>query len=194
MRSFQTVLLAASTVMAANPALMARAPTGSFNLFAYGSDLGGAPVIYDGETVYVGFPSLFNSTEAAPVLFDLSDNVLTGSPNTTTNSSPSWSNVTLFIPSTTSSSHAVGFISGSSSNSSILTSGFMFYGQDVLHKSSSGSLETEWYAVPTGTEHIWTLEWNITSDAVNGTVPVSLRSAKPSTPISSVTDSTDTTE
>ncbi|KAI1487643.1 hypothetical protein F5X96DRAFT_133467 [Biscogniauxia mediterranea] len=190
MRSFQTILVAASTVVAANPALMARAPTGSFNLYAYGSGIGGVPVVYDGDTAYAGFPSVFNSTEAAPVLFELSNNVLTGSPNSTTNSSPTWSNVTLYIPAPTSSSHSVGFISGSSSNSSILTSGFMFYGQDVLHKSSSGTLETEWYAVPTDTEHIWTLAWNVTSDAVNGTVPISLRSAKPSTQTNDETDST----
>ncbi|KAI5919171.1 hypothetical protein F4810DRAFT_688691 [Camillea tinctor] len=195
MRWSQTILLGASTAMAANPALMARAPTGSFNLYAYGDGIGGAPIIYNGESVYVGLPAAFsNSTEAAPVLFDLSDNVLTGNPNTTSSSSPSWSNVTMFIPASGSSSHSIGFVSGSSSNSSITTDGFLFYGQAVLHKNSAGSLETLWYAIPTDVDRVWTLAWNSTSDSTNGTVPISLRSTAPTTTGFDFGNSTETTE
>ncbi|KAI1496052.1 hypothetical protein F5X99DRAFT_401617 [Biscogniauxia marginata] len=183
MRWFRSLFYGLSTAIAASPALMPRAPTGSFNLYAYGTGIGGAPVFYAGDVVYLGQLSSLNSTEAAPVLFETGDNnALKGNPNTTSSTtSPSWSNVTLFVPGPTSSSHKVGF-SNTTTNGTVSASGFVFYGQDVLHENSNGNLETLWYAVPASMDSVWSLNWNSTGDETEGIIMVSLRSAAPSRP------------
>lgn len=112
-----------------------------------------------------------------------SDNVWTGSPNTTgmanSTHTPDWSNVTLYVPTTGSSDARVGFLnSGNSSDSTKQTSGFVFYGSTAMVKVDN-SLETRWGALEVGTTGVYALYWNDTSK-----VPLTLRSVAPSNPSS----------
>ncbi|KAF2116008.1 hypothetical protein BDV96DRAFT_598792, partial [Lophiotrema nucula] len=137
---------------------------------------------------YVGDPNLSNSTDAAEVTCravspGTSDTgTFYGAPNTTdlTNSTaPSWSNVTLFIPTTGASSARVGFVSGSNSTDDIQTTGFVFYGSTVMVRGDDGTLETAWYGLPVGDTGVHALYWNDTS---LGQIPLTLRSVAPSNP------------
>jgi hypothetical protein len=106
------------------------------------------------------------------------DSTLSGSPNTTASTgTPSWSNVTFFIPSTTSSSHDIGF-ANSTTSGEVSTTGFLFYSQVVLH-SDDGEMATLWYATPTDIDGVWSLKWNATDDDSTDNVLVNLKATAP---------------
>ncbi|KAI1771422.1 hypothetical protein F4818DRAFT_445113 [Hypoxylon cercidicola] len=156
-----------------------RAPKSPFGLFAYGDGIGGAPVFTSGRRAYIGNASLLEDTEAAPVVFNTTSNEeLVGSPNTTASEgSPTWSNLTLLVPDTTSPSHQVGFTNSTPGNG-MSASGFVFYGEFLLKKARDGNLKSLWYAVPMEKEGIWSLEWNSTGD--NGETLLTLKATAPS--------------
>ena len=92
---------------------------------------------------------------------------------------PSWSNATLFVPSS-SSGGRVGFLEGSnSSTTGVVTSGFVFYGSTAMFVGSDGQLTSLWYVDPQGENGAHALYWNTTSE---GQVPVILRRIGPSSP------------
>ncbi|UQC89041.1 uncharacterized protein CLUP02_14569 [Colletotrichum lupini] len=117
---------------------------------------------------YFGDHTKFNDSNAAPVIFTPTDNNgWIGAPNTTalnSTSPPSWSNLTFSIPAEGSSDHDVGFLSSNSSSSDRQTSGFVFYGSFIFVESSSGGMESLWYATPSSINGIYSLKWNDTSD------------------------------
>ncbi|KAI3316496.1 hypothetical protein HD806DRAFT_517387 [Xylariaceae sp. AK1471] len=175
------VLPAVST---ASPHAMKRAPPTSFSLFAYGTGIGGFPLFSDGKTAYVGNSTQLNDTDSAVVVFTVgTDNSLMGSPNTTSlTSTPSWSNTTFYVPSPGSSSHTIGFTNSTPPNN-VTSTGFIFYGQVVLHESDEFGLESQWYAIPTNTKNVWSLEWSTTSNETsNDGVLVTLKTTPPTTP------------
>lgn len=49
------------------------------------------------------------------------------------------------------------------STSDIITSGFKFYGSSAM-VSIDGTLYTDWYAVATGVDGLWTVGWNATGE------------------------------
>ncbi|KAI1079055.1 hypothetical protein F5B20DRAFT_191317 [Whalleya microplaca] len=176
------ILLGASMVVAGSPHVVKRAPTSPFVLYAYGDGIGGAPIFTSGDRAYLGDSFRLNSSEAAPVQFTTgTDDALLGSPNSTTDSTstPTWSNLTFLIPGPTSSSHDVGF-TNSTPGSDMSASGFIFYGQFLLHQNTDGSLKSMWYALPTGTDRVWTLGWNSTGDDTEGKVTLTLKATAPS--------------
>ncbi|KAI4862340.1 hypothetical protein F4820DRAFT_430871 [Hypoxylon rubiginosum] len=181
MVAFQNLLLLGLPVAIAGAALEQRAPKSPFGLYAYGDGIGGAPVFTSGRKAYIGNSSLLEDIEAAPVEFmTTSDEELVGSPNTTANSgSPTWSNVTLLVPDTSSDSHQVGF-TNSTPGSGMSANGFVFYGEFLLHKSSDGNLKSLWYAVPLEQDGIWSLEWNSTGDDTSGQILLTLKATAPS--------------
>ncbi|KAI0887736.1 uncharacterized protein GGS22DRAFT_88557 [Annulohypoxylon maeteangense] len=184
------LLIGLPMALAASPAVMRRGPTSNFSLYAYGDGIGGAQVFTTGDGAFVGSASSSNSTEAAPVLFDVgTDNALLGSPNAT-ETTPSWSNLTFNVPDTTSSGHQVSF-SNSTTNSTTgrSASGFVFYGQYLFHQNTGGNLQSMWYALPSDQDGVWTLNWNSTGDDTDGQVIVTLRAVAPSTDASSDTTS-----
>ncbi|KAI2470211.1 hypothetical protein F4781DRAFT_186475 [Annulohypoxylon bovei var. microspora] len=187
------LLLGLPMAIAVSPAVMKRAPTSPFVLYAYGDGIGGAAVFTTGDGAFVGSASSSNSTEAAAVSFEVgTDNSLLGSPNTTTgDTTPTWSNLTFNVPDTTSSSHQVAFSNSTNSTTGRSSSGFTFYGQFLLH-NTDGSLKSMWYALPSGQDGIWTLNWNSTGDDTDGQVIVTLKATAPSTP-ADTSNSTDTT-
>ncbi len=107
--------------------------------------------------------------------------VLIGNPNITSTTS-TWSNVTYFVPGPTSTSHSTGFANSTTASDGTTSSGFVFYGQ-VLLLQQDGKLQTLWFAVPTGTDGIYSLNWNETSDGTDAAVPVSLKTRPPTKPV-----------
>ncbi|KAI1734712.1 hypothetical protein F4680DRAFT_437617 [Xylaria scruposa] len=181
---FHSLFVVMPVAFAASPHVLKRAPPASFGLFAYGDSIGGFPVFSDGDTAYVGDGSQLNDTDSAVVVFTVgTDNSLVASPNTTNSTTtPSWSNTTFYVPSDGSSSHKVGF-TNSTPASNVSSTGFIFYGQVMLHESDETGLESQWYAVPTDIENVWTLEWNTTSDGTSDdNVIVSLKTTPPTRP------------
>ncbi|KAI1644623.1 uncharacterized protein F4817DRAFT_207461 [Daldinia loculata] len=180
MHVLQSLILGIPVAIAGSPILVERAPTAPFGLFAYGDGIGGAPVFTDGEGAYVGGATHLNDSEAAQVQFiSGTDNSLLANPNTTAGNAPTWSNLTLMVPDTTSSSHQVGF-ANSTTSSDRSGSGFVFYGDFLLHKNTDGDLKALWYAVPSDQDGIWSLNWNSTDDDTEGIVLVTLKATPPS--------------
>lgn len=116
-------------------------------------------------------------------LVNNNDGTLVGNENATSaEDTTSWSNLTLYVPSPTSTDHQVGF-TNSTGSSDISTTDFSFYGGVVLHKQDS-KLLTLWYASPTDTEGIYTLNWNDTGDSsTDGNIVVSLKAKAPTRPV-----------
>ncbi|KAI0188218.1 hypothetical protein EV127DRAFT_498267 [Xylaria flabelliformis] len=184
MRGLSYLSLVLPAASAASPFIVKRAPPASFGLFAYGTGVGGFPLFSDGDTAYIGDGSQLNNTNSAVVTFTVgTDNSLIGSPNTTdSTATPSWSNITFYIPGSGSSSQSVGFTNSTVPNNSSST-GFVFYGQVVLHESDEVGLESGWYAVATGTDNVWSLVWNTTSEETGeDMVAVTLKTTPPTAP------------
>ncbi|KAI0851190.1 hypothetical protein F5Y00DRAFT_16599 [Daldinia vernicosa] len=181
MHVLQSLILGIPAVIAGSPILVERAPTSPFALFAYGDGIGGAPVFTDGDGAYIGQVTSLNDSEAAQVEFNAgTDNTLLANPNTTTTgNTPTWSNLTFIVPDTTSSSHKVEFTNSTTTGDRSGT-GFVFYGEFLLHKSTDGDLKAMWYAVPSGQDNVWTLNWNSTDDDTEGKVIVTLKATPPS--------------
>ncbi|OTB09365.1 hypothetical protein M426DRAFT_315924 [Hypoxylon sp. CI-4A] len=173
------LLLSLPVALAGASAVMKRAPTSPFALYAYGDNIGGAAVFTTGSGAYIGNSSVFDDAEADTVEFQMStESTLVGSPNATTGVSPSWSNLTFSVPDDDSSDHQVSF-QNSTSGTGRLATGFLFYGDVLLHKNTDSSLNSLWYVVPTEYDDVWALNWNETGDETDGKVLVSLRTTVP---------------
>ncbi|KAI1100368.1 hypothetical protein F4804DRAFT_47697 [Jackrogersella minutella] len=187
------LLLGLPMVIAASPALMQRAPTSPFALYAYGDGIGGAPLFTTGDGAFIGTTTQVNSTQAAPVVFEVgTDNALLGNPNTTaSDTTPTWSNLTFNVPDTTTAGHQVAFSNSSNSTTGRSGSGFVFYGSFLFHKNTEGGLKSMWYALPSDTDGVWSLNWNSTGDDTTGQVLITLKTTAPSTPDTDTDTDTD---
>ncbi|KAH6878441.1 hypothetical protein J4E91_010520 [Alternaria rosae] len=156
-------------------------PSATFQLYAYGDSFGGLPLFYADGLAYIGDPSLFNSSEAAVVIFTIdSEHHFIGNPNSTlSNVAPSWSNITLFVPEPSSGDKRVGFLppNNGTGNSTTQTSGFAFYGSTAMLLGDNGSIATSFSGMKLQDSGVYELFWNETQ----GTVPVTLRRVRPST-------------
>ncbi|KAI1738651.1 hypothetical protein F4680DRAFT_164449 [Xylaria scruposa] len=163
------------------------APAGPFGLYAYGGGITGAQVFYSHDAAYIGDQTQMGDDEAAQVVFTTGPNdALVGNPDLKSSKSiPSWSNKAFFVPKSTASSHRVGFTSKiSDPDADADTEGFVFYGATALHKSADNSLHGLWSAVPTFSQKIWALQWNVTDDGSG--LSVTLRSTPPARPFDEV--------
>ncbi|KAI0007666.1 hypothetical protein F4779DRAFT_494459 [Xylariaceae sp. FL0662B] len=194
MPSLATIaLLVLPLSVAGAPADLKRAPSGPFRLYAYGPGIGGAPVFSSGDLAFLGNPRLLDDPEAATVSFMTgTDNALLGTPlpdptlsssgGETGGAQPAWTNATFFVPGPRSASHQVGFAPAAPA-ADVSASGFVFYGQVALHQSPGDQqLRTLWYALPTGTAGVWSLNWNATADAREGKVLVTVKATAPAVP------------
>lgn len=106
-----------------------------------------------------------------------------GAPNTTDRANattPSWTNVTLFVPTPSAADGRVGFLDGgNSSTGNVITAGFVFYGSTAMLTTDDGELETLWTGLPMGDTGVHALYWNDTSQ---GQVPITMRRIAPSSP------------
>lgn len=72
----------------------------------------------------------------------------------------------------------MGFTSKKLTNET--TSGFIFYGEWVMVENDSGEISSSFYIRPGSEgEGVYSLMWDVTDD--DTAIPVSLRSARPST-------------
>lgn len=94
---------------------------------------------------------------------------------------PSWSDLTYFVPTDASGTHLTGF-TDSPADIDATTTGFVFYGSVATLEEANGSLQTQWYALPYGTTGLWSLNWNPNTDSSVDKVRVTLKSTPPSTP------------
>jgi hypothetical protein len=95
-----------------------------------------------------------------------------------------WNDVTLFVPTTDNEVTAVGFLTSNDTqgNSSIMTTGFSWYGQTAMRIEKDGTIDTKFTALQLSNGAIQ-LYWDDTS---LGQMPVTLRS-KPPTNFSNAT-------
>ncbi|KAI0855768.1 hypothetical protein F4860DRAFT_447985 [Xylaria cubensis] len=192
-----SLLLLAGSRVVLGGVLAARdaAPAGPFGLYAYGGGITGAQVFYSHDVAYIGDQMQMDDDEAAPVVFTTGPNdALVGNPDIKSSKSiPTWSNKAFFVPKSTASSHRVGFTSKISDpdngddDDEADTQGFVFYGATALHKSADNTLHGLWSAVPTFSQKIWALQWNVTTGGdVSEGVSVTLRSTPPARPFDEV--------
>ncbi|KAI0450051.1 hypothetical protein F5B21DRAFT_448371 [Xylaria acuta] len=162
------------------------APVGPFGLYAYGGPITGAQVFYSHEVAYIGDQTQMDDDEAARVVFTTGpNNGLVGNPDMKSSRGfPSWSNKAFFVPTSTASSHRVGFTSKTAGpDADADTEGFVFYGATALHQSADNALHGLWSVVPTFSKKIWALQWNATDDGSGDYISVTLRSTPPSRPL-----------
>lgn len=76
----------------------------------------------------------------------------------------------------------VGFYQAGVTNASelgdIMTSGFKTYGNTVL-VTIDGTIKSNWYAVATEIEGLWSVGWNASGGGVIDSVPIGLSKGKP---------------
>ncbi|GKT45886.1 uncharacterized protein ColSpa_06067 [Colletotrichum spaethianum] len=190
MQSVCALLLSFAALAAAAPAehlprAVSQDNSKQFQIYAYGSGIGGLSMFSaGGSDAYFGDHTKFNDSNAAPVIFTpTNNNVWLGAPNTTALNSttpPDWSNLTFSVPADGASSHDVGFVNSTSTSSDRRTSGFVFYGTFILVQSSSGGMESMWYATPSSIDGIYTLKWNETGDSTEDKIVLTLKKTPPS--------------
>ncbi|KAJ5141155.1 uncharacterized protein N7443_010874 [Penicillium atrosanguineum] len=152
--------LGASASASALISRSAPAANEKFGLYAYGENLGGLSLFY----ADVKRESDSSSSWIA-------------NPNGTTKAEAGWSDELLYIPSSSSSDHQMGFTSSERSNET--TSGFIFYGQWVMVELESGDISSSFYVREESEgKGVYSLLWNVTDEET--AIPISLRSVEPS--------------
>ncbi|KAL6352255.1 hypothetical protein LRP88_14460 [Fusarium phalaenopsidis] len=173
----QAVIL--SALGFASCASLAR-PQEPFQLYAYGEGIGGLVLFSDGVGIYAGNPGDFDSDQAAPVIFTDNDGTWDCSPNRTGldgASQASWSNLTLAIPDSSSSSHGVELLNGTEDTDGRVTTGFTFYGA-VAFVHEAGLFTSLWYGTAHERSGIFSVNWNGTEDD-DASVLLSIRATPP---------------
>lgn len=123
----------------------------------------------------------FRVADKSPVLDDDSTTSLIATPNNTAFEG-NWTKPLLYIDTHKGSFSAVGFTS--SSNTTYTTTGFKFWGRQLLWTGTSedGSLGRSFWAAPRegeGNDGVWNLLWNADNDASDFAVPVVLKRQPP---------------
>ncbi|KAK1479623.1 hypothetical protein CCUS01_04752 [Colletotrichum cuscutae] len=176
--------LAPASVRSAKSSHVRRADTSSFQIYAYGTGIGGLALFTAGGDAYFGDYTQFNDSIAAPVIFTPEEDdteTWLGAPNTTAvTTAPTWSNLTFTIPTADSGVHNVALLNSSASTTGRKTSGFSFYGNFVLVEAEDGSFESWWYATATDIDGIYNLRWNETGDDTDDKIILNLRRTAPS--------------
>ncbi|KAL4924158.1 uncharacterized protein BDV17DRAFT_295689 [Aspergillus undulatus] len=159
------------------PVLASLALARSFNLYAYGTDIGGLPLYYADGNAVVGNGAISAVTNAV-VSFTNNNGRLVGNPNTT--ESPSaFTNALLYVPGSLSSSHKVGFTTDETSTVDQVTDRFLWYGSTLLIENDTGQYTSQFYVRKSDAESgQYELLWGVSGTQY---ISVSLRSVAPST-------------
>ncbi|VUC25622.1 unnamed protein product [Clonostachys rosea] len=118
----------------------------------------------DGKSLYLGDYTLLGSSEAAPV--ELDDSVATtwvATPVATDNTNPTWSGLYLAVPSSTEVGYSAVLLDPSADLSNYWHE-FYVYNPYILVQTDSPGLQDYWYAVKSGIDGVWKLEWQSSSD------------------------------
>ncbi|KAF1912625.1 hypothetical protein BDU57DRAFT_523020 [Ampelomyces quisqualis] len=148
-----------------------------FQLYVYGEDLGGLPLVYSENYAYAMSPNISfpDDSNADVVQFvNGTDNMWIGSPST---KNTNWNNVTLFVPTADDDVTSVGFLASNDTqgNSSVKTTGFSWYGQTAVRIEQDGTVNTKFTALRLS-NGAFQIYWN---DSSLGQIPVTLRSKAP---------------
>ncbi|KAH8766139.1 hypothetical protein F5883DRAFT_715180 [Diaporthe sp. PMI_573] len=162
--------------------LQTRATSSNFSLFAYGSDseseIGGYPIFYHEGFAYIANPAKVNYTSTYVLFTEGTDDTTQWLASPLTTSNNTWTESLFYVPTPYG---PTGFYKSGISNvteSNIITSGFTFYGTTAMLKID-GSLYTEWYAVETGIDGLWSVGWNATGAGVTDAQLVAVRKVNP---------------
>ncbi|PHH69998.1 hypothetical protein CDD82_7394 [Ophiocordyceps australis] len=164
----------------------AAAPYETFNLYAYGTGIGGFPVFAQGNMAYLGdeaYLKRLNASDAALVKFTAAphSSVWNASSNQTAVAAP-FSNSTLFVPRQGSPSSHVGFSNDTAAQGSVSSDGFTFYGDVAMHVNATGHWETHWCAEATDSKDVWALHWDPQATASPGNrILLELKATGPAT-------------
>ncbi|KAJ5502248.1 hypothetical protein N7463_005122 [Penicillium fimorum] len=179
---FYMVLCLGASAYAARIVSRSGPSTGEqFGLYAYGESVGGLSLFYGDGKALIGDPANSTASNASSIYFqrtsESSDSTWIANPNRTSNANTSWSDEMLYIPSSSSSDHEMGFTSTNMSNQT--TTGFIFYGNWMMVESDSGDISSSFYVQENSQgEGVYSLLWNVSDETT--AIPVSLRSVKPS--------------
>ncbi|KAL3469803.1 hypothetical protein BJX99DRAFT_240630 [Aspergillus californicus] len=151
----------------------------SFNLYAYGDEIGGFPLYYSEGTAVVSKNKPENTTA---VSFTKSNGGLVGNPNATSSSTdPSFSDAVLFIPGPDSTSHEIGFVNDTDSNKrsdgSEVTTSFVWYGHSLFVEDEAGEMTSLFSIKKSDLGGQYSLLWNVTEEEV---ITIGIRSVAPS--------------
>ncbi|CAG9947127.1 unnamed protein product [Clonostachys rosea f. rosea IK726] len=118
----------------------------------------------DGKTLYLGDYTLLGNSEAAPVDFD--ESVATAwvaTPVATDDTTPTWSGLYLAVPSSTDVGYSAVLLDPSADLSNYWHE-FYVYNPIILVQTDSVGLQDYWYAVKSGIDGVWKLEWQNSGD------------------------------
>lgn len=105
---------------------------------------------------------------------------MVGNPANSTSTKKSFSDQELYVPSSDSTSHQIGFTSNSSASDKEVTNKFVWYGHFLLVEEENGEFTSLFYAKKTGYDDLYSLQWNITDEDDSDFISVSMRSIAPS--------------
>lgn len=92
----------------------------------------------------------------------------------------------LYINPSSGAFDSVGFVNTTDATSDgAVTSGFIFYGKNVMYQDSTGIMQAKFWATKTDQADVWILKWNSDGASQDNSVPVAIKSTPPVT-ISSV--------
>lgn len=97
----------------------------------------------------------------------------------TPNTTETLSATTFFVDNSAGAFEPAGFTSNPEAADGLVTSGFIVFGNQLVLVDSSGALEQLWWALPTETEGVWTLRWNVDTVTDNDAVPVVVKNVAP---------------
>lgn len=130
-------------------------------------------------TAFVGNNPPSNVSVASNITFawDSSSQPVAISPNS---SNVTWSDSRYFYINPEDDAFDSVQISNSTPSDGYTDTGFIFYGNWLFWKSSSGEMQSKFYATPSDEEGVWTLKWNSNKTDDGNSHAISLRSIAPS--------------
>ncbi|POS75141.1 hypothetical protein DHEL01_v206456 [Diaporthe helianthi] len=176
-------LSAAVVGVTARPSIVqSRATASNFSLFAYGlstdSEIGGYPIFYYEGLSYIANPAKVNYTSGYVLFTEGTDDTTQWVANPLTTRNEPWSESLFYVPAV---AGPTGFYKPDIrmvTEDAIITTGFTFYGETAM-LSINGSLYTEWYAVKTGVDGLWSVGWNATGAGVTDAELITVRGVVP---------------
>lgn len=110
-----------------------------------------------------------------PVHDDSANTTLT----VTANETETLSATTFFIDNSAGAFEPAGFTTTATTGNDLVTSGFIVFGNQLVLVDDGGSMEQLWWAVPTDTDGIWSLRWNVDTVTEDNAVPVVVKNVAP---------------
>ena len=105
-----------------------------------------------------------------------SNDSVVGNPLTTT---AGWISPSLAINAAPGAVDPAGFITSTNATNSTTETQFILFGKALYYKSSSGTIESQFYAAPTDTDGTYTVLWNTDNSVQENSTPIILKNTAP---------------